>query len=569
MKKSAVPLSPDARDTRIDRVAQVLYWVLLIVGCAVFLLMNIYTTIKEDDLFHSMIGGGSGRPIDTLADVIRSWREYYRYDARTANIISFTFNGILGKSLFNIFNTLVFGVMAHLLSRLTTRRNSAMVLVVLFSYMVTAMPVPGETMLWATGSFNYMWNWTASMLLVAYLIWHREPRLAWWRCVVLLLLAAFVGAINEGTTFGVFGGLVLYYLFNRDKVDRAVVVALTGYLLGVLLLLTCPGAWDRASLEVAHDAGPAAMLTRRIHVVAPHWLHYLTPVAALLILAAGLAFSRVRRMMAATPWPLIFIILMAFTFVVGKDQPRLYFPVAMAGLMIVLAAMFRLLERWPWLRLAVVVAGLLLCVRYYPSNIATMKRYKTFFDRVETDIQQCPDSQVILKKQDFNGYSRFIKYFNFDSWTFFIREETLCYHYGKDNIQFVPDSIYDRFHSGRLLNGAVTMPFAARNCPDIETVLGVPGQEYMAVMMRQDTISHTYQHAQAYKADGTPLPLPVSYFPLLYQGHEYLIFPHISNEIQKLVFSPYALDGPTIDLLRTAPNPAWTTLSDNKDQSIK
>ena len=188
--------TPGVATDRCRRWGNVLYWLLLAVGCAVFMLMNFYTTVKEDDLFHSMIGGGSGRPINSLLDVLRSWVEYYRYDARTANLISFTFNGILGKTAFNICNTLVFGLMAHLLSRLATGRNSAMALVMLFTYMVTAMPVPGETLLWATGSFNYMWAFTAALLFIAYLLWHRDARIGWPKALVVLLLSLLAGGIN-------------------------------------------------------------------------------------------------------------------------------------------------------------------------------------------------------------------------------------------------------------------------------------------------------------------------------------------------------------------------------------
>ena len=45
---------------RFRRWADILYWCLLLVGCAVFLLLNFYTPIKEDDIFQSYIGGGSG-----------------------------------------------------------------------------------------------------------------------------------------------------------------------------------------------------------------------------------------------------------------------------------------------------------------------------------------------------------------------------------------------------------------------------------------------------------------------------------------------------------------------------
>jgi len=555
MSSTAAETSRGLTSDRWLRIANMAYWLLLAAGCGVFLLMNFYTTLKEDDLFHSMIGGGSGRPINNLLDVLRSWVEYYRYDARTANLISFTFNGILGKTVFNICNTVVFGVLAHLLSRLCTGRNSVLVLVMFFTYMVTAMPVPGETLLWVTASFNYMWALTASLLFIAYLLWHRNPHPGWARGVLVLVLSLFAGGMNEGTTFGIFGGLALYYLFNRDKVDRAVALAMTGYLLGVLLLITCPGAWDRASMEVSHQAGVLTMIIERCRLIASKSLRYVTPVGAILLGLTVVFKDGIKKTFQSTPWPWILLVMLAFVFVLGQDHPRVYFTLSMIGFIVVTRVVHRLLERWLWLRLAVIVVGLALCLKCYPANISTMKQYQAFFDATEAEITSSSQPQVILKARTFDSYSRFIKYFNFDSWNFFIREETLCYHYGKDNIQFVPDSVYERYHSDRLLDGAVAMPMDAPGCADVEAVLGIPGQEYLAVKMRQDTISHSYQFAQAYHADGTPAALPVCYFPVLYHGHEYLVFPIIDDKVARLTFSPYALDGKEISLVRTSPNP--------------
>lgn len=534
----------------------VLYWVLLVAGCGIFLLMNYYTTIKEDDIFHSTIGGGSTRPINNLLDVLRSWVAYYRYDARMANIISFTFNGLLSRPVFIIANTVVFGAMAHLISRMATGRNSSMALVMLYTYMVTAMPVPGETLLWETGSFNNLWNVTASMLFIGYVLWHREKKPGWLKCAVVLLLSMFVGGINEGTTFGVFGGLVLYLLFNQDKVDRAVAVAMLGYLMGVLLLLTCPGAWDRASLEVSHESGTISLLMARCRLLFGKSLVYVTPLAAVLALIAAIIGCGFKKALTSSPWPFVFLVLLAFVFVVGKDQARLFFPVTIAGLILVVMAVHDFAKRLRWLSFVVIVVGLVICVRYYPGNIATVKRYQAFFNQVDHDIRQTPDAQVVLGERIFNGYSRFVKNFNFESWNFLIREETLCRYYGKNNIQFVPDTILSLYHENRLLDGAEALPFVASDSAVVESVIAVPGQRYMAVKLRQDTVSCSYQFALAYKKDGSSL-LPVSYFPLLYQGQEILVFPIIGNEVDKLEFSPFALDGETIDLKRTASNPEW------------
>ena len=93
-------LSPANR----QRLADAAYWLLLIGGCVVFLLMNLYTTIKEDDLFHSSVGSRALQPITGLMDVLRSWVDYYRFDPRTSNFLYPIFfirssvNGHLGFS---------------------------------------------------------------------------------------------------------------------------------------------------------------------------------------------------------------------------------------------------------------------------------------------------------------------------------------------------------------------------------------------------------------------------------------------------------------------------------------
>lgn len=285
-------------------------------------------------------------------------------------------------------------------------------------------------------------------------------------------------------------------------------------------------------------------------------LRYVTPAVAVIVILAGLVKLGIKKGFARSPWPWVLLALMGFAFLVGKPQPRLFFSISMAAFVLVSMGVYALLERAPWLRLAVVVAGLAVCARFYPGNISTLKHYQAFFNQIEADIKQSPDRQVVLKERIFTDYSRFIKYFNFESDNFLIREQAMCLHYGKDNIQFVPDSVYNRFHAGTLLEDAMPMPFASSDA-GIEVALAVPGQDYMVLKMRQDTISHSYQLAQAYRSDGTRL-LPVPFFPLLYQGHECLFFPIVDNRIARLVFSPYSLEGESVELVRTGPNPEWT-----------
>lgn len=540
---------------------QAAYWLLLLAGCAVMMVMNYYTTLKEDDFLHTTIYGSAGEPINNLWDVLRSWWYHYRgHDGRTANLPDFLFNGLLGKQVFNVCNTLVFGLMAHMISRHATRRNSAVVLAMLFAYITAAWPVPGETLLWLAGSCNYLWTITASLLFIAYLLWHRNNRPGWLQGIVIVLLSFLTGAANEGTTMGVGAGLVIYYLFNRSKVDRAVVLAMTGYLLGILWLLSSPGAWERASYDISYQAGPMQLLMERCRMLKSQCIEFITPIAALLLGIIACFKNGFKKAFTDTPWPYIYLVLLVFVFLVGKNSARMYTAFSVVSFIIMAMALDSLFKRWWWLAVAVSVGGLAVCGMKLGYNISQVKQYNEFFKQTEQDIANSDDDQAILPVHDFKGYSRFIKLFGLDSWNHFIHEMTLTQHYGKGNLQFVSDSIHARYHDSRLTDDMQPMPFTANLPGEVLGVYGVPGQEYMLIKTAHKNIIHTYQESQATDADGNPVFLPPHYFPLMYQGTMYIVLPVLDNSVATVDIPAFGYDRDHLILTRTAPNPTWALL---------
>ena len=539
---------------------QAAYWLLLLAGCAVMLVMNYYTTLKEDDFLHATIYGSDGQPINNLWDVLRSWWYHYRgHDGRVANLPDFLFNGLLGKSAFNVCNTLVFGLMAHMISRHAARRNSAVVLAMLFAYITAAWPVPGETLLWLAGSCNYLWTITASLLFIAYLLWHRNPRPGWLQGIVLAILSFLAGAANEGTTMGIGAGLVLYYLFNRDKLDRAVIVAMAGYLLGILWLLSSPGAWERASYDISYQASASQLFIERCMMLKSQSIEFITPIAALVLGLIACFKNGFKKTFTESPWPYIYIVLLAFVFLLGRNSARMYTAFACVSFIIMAMVLNTLFKRWWWLAAAVSLAGLAVCASKLSYNVGQVKQYNEFFKATEQDIRDSDDDQAILTVHDFPGYSRFVKLFALDSWNHFIHEGTLTQHYGKGNLQFVSDSIYARYHGGRLTDGMQPMPFTTDRPSDIEGVYGVPGQEYMLIKTTHPGITHSYQETQAIDTSGNPVFLPPHYFPIKYQGAVYLVFPVLDDTVCEVQFQPFGEGTPTLTLTRTAPTPAWTT----------
>ena len=359
---------------------------------------------------------------------------------------------------------------------------------------------------------------------------------------------------------GIGAGLVLYYLFNRNKIDRTVVLAMAGYLLGILWLLSSPGAWERASYDISRDAGPLQLLLERCMMLKTQCIEFITPIAALVLGIIACLKNGFKKTFTDSPWPYIYLVLLVFVFLMGRNSARMYTAFACVSFIIMAMALDTLFKRWWWLALAVIVASLAVCGLKLNYNIGQVKQYNEFFRLTEQDIANSDDDQAILPVHDFKGYSRFVKLFGLDSWNHFIHEMTLVQHYGKGNLQFVSDSICARYHENRLTDGAQPMPFTTNLPDEVVGVYGVPDQEYMLVKTNHTVITHTYKESQATDADGKPVFLPPHYFPLMYQGVMYIILPVLNNSVATVNIPAFGYDRDRVILTRTAPNPDWAVL---------
>lgn len=534
----------------------VAYWSVLVLACVAFLVMNVLTTLKEDDMGFTLVDGEWTR-IRSFADVLRSMHNHYvGTNGRAADVISLLFCSVFGKTTFNICNTLVFGLLCHLLSLLSTGRRSLLALTAFVACVGTCYPVPGETMLWLAGSCNYMWAITASLLMVWCLQRHSSD-MGWGGTILMAVGAVIAGSFNEATSLGFFAGLCLYYAANRRLVDRTVIITLSCYLLGVLIIISSPAAWARAANGgIVVDLGMKDLFSSRWLIFTERLWHFVVPVAAFAIGIITLFKAQWRKAAVHSLWCYVFIALALLMLVLGLMNERAYSPLATVALIIVVCVADWLLAGCQWLRLACVVIGLLLSAFTWGRGIVMLRDYKAFDDQAVSEIVASPD-QAILHERQYEGYSRFIKPMNYNSTNFFAQGVTYCGYYDKENVQFVPDSVFERFHSGRLLEGAIRMPVTTDRPDVVDSVLAVDGQYYMAVMLHTDTVPHTFQTARYYISpltDGMTAEEkkrresyglvtdynPCGFFPLRYQGHTLLIMPLMNNYTSRVVF-PIAL----------------------------
>ena len=538
---------------------EVAYWGLLLLFGVLFLVMNFLTTLKEDDMLFSLVEG-TWTPVQSLADALKSHTYHYSHtNGRLADVVPEFFCGLAGKTAFNVCNTLVFVALLHLLSLIVTGRRSLLVVALFVAVVGTCFPVPGETMLWIAGSAGYMWAITISLALVYWLGRSQGSgcQLGWGGAVVLLLCSIIAGGFNEATSFGFFGGLCAYYAFNRNLVDRRVFIALAGYLLGIVLIAASPGAWHRVSSGgIAMDMPLGDLLASRWFIFHEKMWRFITPVAALLVGIVALLMKRgttVRRCV----WTYIALALALVMFVLGIIHERAYAPLAVVTFIIVaMGADAVLCRRFSVARMALVAVALALALFTFARGIKVLRDYKVFNDETVSEIIAAP-SQAVLHMRTFDTYSRFLKPVNYMSINFFAHEVIYCAYFGKENVQFVPDSVYTRFHEGCLLDGAVPLPLLSDR-PDItDTISVIPRLRYMTVALKTDTFPHSCQTARYYfaAADGltkeelqrrvnyglTTQYNPMGFFPLRYQGHMLLVLPQPDPDVTHIVI-PLGID---------------------------
>ena len=544
------------------------YWAVLLVLCAVFMVMNFLTTWKEDDLAFSLIEG-VWTPIGSIADVVRSHCNHFMHaNGRTANLIAAIFCGLTGKGVFNVLNAMVFGLMAHLISLLSTGRRSIMAITMVAAVVGTCFPVPGETMLWLDGSCNYMWAITMSLALTWCLLKDHKRQPGWGGGVLLGLGAVVAGSMNEATSFGFFAGLCLYYALNRPRFDRRAAIVLAGYLAGIVIIVASPGAWDRAAGGgIVTDLGTGDLLSSRWHIFADKMWRFYLPVAAVAVGIAALLWKG-RRTVKASAWTYIFICLALMMFVLGIIHERAYAALVTAALIIVTVAVEYLLKRRQWARIAVAAGCLALTAFTWARGVDVLREYKEFDTQAIAEIKAAP-SQAILPARHFDGYSRFIKLMNFDSNDYFAHEVIYRAYFGKENVQFAEEAVYERFKGGHLLDDAYLLPLTCDRPDVIGAVIGFRGQDYMAAVLLTDTLPCTFQTAryvlarpdagldadeQARRAryglveDYTPRGC----YPLVFQGRKLFICPLIDDATDHVVL-PLDLWGDEVTLSRTKP----------------
>ena len=230
-------------------------WLFLPLVAIVFFVLNAYTPISQDDWFYKLVIGTS-EPVNTFGDLIRSqWAHYFEMNGRfVPHTFVQLFDGIMGKGVFNVCNTLMFLLyllLIPLVARPTNRADYCLISLLLLVVCLVFNEF-GECFLWLSGACNYLW--TSVFFLIFHHLMQRNnaPKSL---LPLLFLYAIFCGNTHEGLIMGAICGYALYFFLHRSELSTQRIVMLVGLFLGVLIIVLSPGSQHRASGSGLFDTG--------------------------------------------------------------------------------------------------------------------------------------------------------------------------------------------------------------------------------------------------------------------------------------------------------------------------
>lgn len=234
-----------------------LLWGLVILSCfGIILFLNILTPMIGDDLAYLYIFG-TKESVSSIGDIIHSQVNHYKWWGGRSVVHAIAQALLQMPSLVaDVLNTMVyigfaFLIYFHIKGRSAKHSLSLFVLINLAIWFL--MPMYGDTILWLTGSANYLWG--TSIILLFLLPYRLYDGTKWsttkhiLMSILLFVFGIVAGWTNENTVAGmivVILLLLLYFRAQKWNIPPAFFIGIAGVLIGYAIMILAPGNLFRA-----------------------------------------------------------------------------------------------------------------------------------------------------------------------------------------------------------------------------------------------------------------------------------------------------------------------------------
>lgn len=301
------------------------FWITLVFLYLFLLLLNILSPLVADD-YSYMYQFATGERIQNVLDIFPSMAVHYRtVNGRIVvhGIVQFFI--CTGKMVFNLINPLVYLALGYGICRFITGKNlcSPGLFLAVNMGLWFLIPAFGHTVLFMTGSINYLWPSSA-------VVWFLQPfrrqleqpqDRGIWFSLAMLPLGFIMGLLHETASGACLLVILLFsalLLRQKQKLPLWWILAGIGCLIGLCILVLAPGNSARMATAYAqtHMGGALGNLLSLTLVYTGHFLMrcalLLLPLLFLLLFGEIRGCSKDHMIIAA----LLFVCALAANYVV-------------------------------------------------------------------------------------------------------------------------------------------------------------------------------------------------------------------------------------------------------------
>ncbi|MEF9991950.1 MAG: DUF6056 family protein [Romboutsia sp.] len=266
-------------------------WILAITFVMMYLI-NSNTHFTSDDyryhyIYENFMPTSDVKRITSLSDIANSMYNHYNiWGGRiTAHILVQLFL-MFGKTVFNVINSMGFVLLALLVYLHSNSFKKLNPLLILFIIIMMWFFIPqfGASILWVSGSGNYLWS---TIIILVFLLPYRlyiEDNKYFKDNIINILIMSVVGIFAGWTNENTGGAMIFiqllfigYYILNKIKLPKWSISGLIASLIGFALLVLAPGNYVRPNK-------PKALLTKLSELGANSYETMFIPIFLLTIL---------------------------------------------------------------------------------------------------------------------------------------------------------------------------------------------------------------------------------------------------------------------------------------------
>ncbi len=219
--------------------------IFIAVVAGIFFARNFFIPISADDYVYKFVWNfetfrGDSDDwilISSFADIFKSQVEHYFFwGGRTIAHAVVQFFLWQGKIFFDVANTIVAVIFTWLIIRLSGKCYDWKIFVTVIGLWIF-LPQFVPTMLWLTGSCNYLWMTTLQLGFLYALMNEKK---------ICILLGFFAGWTNEAGSITIFLMSLMYFRIKKSPIEHYQILALILFSIGLTVMMFAPGNFSRA-----------------------------------------------------------------------------------------------------------------------------------------------------------------------------------------------------------------------------------------------------------------------------------------------------------------------------------